>query len=413
MTLSEWLKSRLKTDTIPQQLRKPTTHYTPLFITPRKKGFATRACRKTANFRFRIETAAPSVQERDKHHQQQLLFDTDSFVIGIDNHASRCISNDIRHFVTPITPTRGVKHRVKALGKHMLNVKGEGTVLWKWEDDDGRVHSHYIDGALYVPDADLCLLSPQHWAQQAKDNHPKPYGTWCATLEDKDILYWKQNQYKRTVPMNPSTNTGRFRSAGGSLKYQLYAAVQDAYNGVEEQEHVVYQADVHIIPPDDEDAPPDDEEATTSTDVKEAPTHSDEVREENLTDFMTEPPLEAPANIVEDDEENLTALSPQADLLRWHYRLGHLSFRRLKLLAMLGILPRRLATVQHPKCAGCLYGALTRRPWRTKGQRGKLHAATTPGQCISVDQLESSMPGFIALMKGHPTKRCYCLCGSL
>ena len=32
-------------------------------------------------------------------------FDTDSYMIGIDNHASRCISNNIDHFITSLTPT--------------------------------------------------------------------------------------------------------------------------------------------------------------------------------------------------------------------------------------------------------------------------------------------------------------------
>ena len=48
------------------------------------------------------------------------------------------------------------------------------------------------------------------------------------------------------------------------------------------------------------------------------------------------------------------------------------------------------------------------RPWRTKGIQPKAsRAVTKPGQIISVDQLESAMPGFIAQLKGILTKQRY------
>jgi hypothetical protein len=98
-----------------------------------------------------------------------------------------------------------------------------------------------------------------------------------------------------------------------------------------------------------------------------------------------------PANVIEDEDEPLTAENPQAKLLWWHYRLGHLSFACLRILALLGTIPQKLLTVKAPKCAGCMYGAMTRQPWRTRGtqNKNKLRAATAPGKCISVNQLES------------------------
>lgn len=119
-----------------------------------------------------------------------LHFDTDSFDIGVDNHASRCMSNDRKHFVGNITPLKG--HKVKGIGNKMLQVKGVGTISWKIEDDQGMVHKIHIKGSLYVPDLPICLWSPQHWAKQAADNNPDNRGTWCATYEDSCILYWDQ-----------------------------------------------------------------------------------------------------------------------------------------------------------------------------------------------------------------------------
>jgi hypothetical protein len=56
-----------------------------------------------------------------------------------------------------------------------------------------------------------------------------------------------------------------------------------------------------------------------------------------------------------------------------------------------------------------MYGAMTKQPWRTKGiqNKNKIQVATSPGDCISVDQLESPTPGFIAQLKGKLTKKRY------
>jgi hypothetical protein len=59
-------------------------------------------------------------------------------------------------------------------------------------------------------------------------------------------------------------------------------------------------------------------------------------------------------------------------------------------------IPSRLANCRIPKCQSCLYGKATKRPWRTKGQS----EVTLPGQCVSVDQLESPVAEFIGQNKG-------------
>ena len=40
-----------------------------------------------------------------------------------------------------------------------------------------------------------------------------------------------------------------------------------------------------------------------------------------------------------DDEQRLTVDYPHVDSLRWHYRLGHLSFKLIKAMAEVGLLP--------------------------------------------------------------------------
>jgi hypothetical protein len=75
----------------------------------------------------------------------------------------------------------------------------------------------------------------------------------------------------------------------------------------------------------------------------------------------------------------------------------------------LGIIPRKLASVHAPKCAGCIFGAMTNNPWKTKADPNKVKAVvvTGPGDCVSVDQLGSSTPGFAAQLKGIIAKRRY------
>ncbi|KAI2507331.1 hypothetical protein MHU86_7051 [Fragilaria crotonensis] len=113
--------------------------------------------------------------------------------------------------------------------------------------------------------------------------------------------------------------------------------------------------------------------------------------------------------LIEDEEDTAFQEKPAAEFLRWHHKLNHMSGAKMQSMAKCGLLPKKLAKCQIPACTSCLYGKATRRPWRTKpklGQQGgKLRTATEPGQCISVDQLESTTPGLIAQIKGWLTKK--------
>jgi hypothetical protein len=64
--------------------------------------------------------------------------DTYSFLIGLDNHTTCCMENDVHNFVTKLTPTPNI--RVRGVGNQLMMEKGRGNVLWKIEDDKGVVH---------------------------------------------------------------------------------------------------------------------------------------------------------------------------------------------------------------------------------------------------------------------------------
>ena len=84
-----------------------------------------------------------------------------------------------------------------------------------------------------------------------------------------------------------------------------------------------------------------------------------------------------------------------------------MSFQKLKLFAQLGLLPKRISNARISKCACYLFGAMTRKGYRTQAQPEKLKKATRPGQVVSVDQVESSAPGLVAQLKGRLTKQQY------
>jgi hypothetical protein len=98
--------------------------------------------------------------------------------------------------------------------------------------------------------------------------------------------------------------------------------------------------------------------------------------------------------------------------MHWHYRLGHLTFAKLKQLALHGEIPKKLALLNPPKCAGCLFGAMTKIPWRGKEPKSshKVFTATKPGETVSVDQMVSTEVGFFAQLKGKLTKKRYRCC---
>ena len=72
-----------------------------------------------------------------------------------------------------------------------------------------------------------------------------------------------------------------------------------------------------------------------------------------------------------------------------------------------GILPKQFAKCDTPLCSACLYAKQTRRPWRQNPLKHKPNNETnlTPSEVVSVDQMVSPTPGFVAQMTGILTTR--------
>jgi hypothetical protein len=61
--------------------------------------------------------------------------------------------------------------------KSGLDIKSTGKCNFKIKEDNGMMHKIKIWNSLYALELRRCLLSPQHWVQEVKDNYPRPKGT--------------------------------------------------------------------------------------------------------------------------------------------------------------------------------------------------------------------------------------------
>jgi len=99
------------------------------------------------------------------------------------------------------------------MGSKVSNIQ-QGTILWRWEDNDSRVHKHTIPNSFFVPQAGTWLLLLQHWMQATT----KFQGS-CATYQDHTVLQW--GDFKWMVPHDAS-NVATFNLAPGYSHYQTF-----------------------------------------------------------------------------------------------------------------------------------------------------------------------------------------------
>ena len=333
---------------------------------------------------------------------RQAPFDTDSGLLRIDNCATRSISPYTEDFIGKLTPLPNRK--VQGIGGKVGRLMS-GTIKWDIEDDEGVVHSIRIPNSIYLPQAPSRLLSPQHWAQEARDNVPVKNGTWCATYGTQVVLYWGQQQFKRTIALDKEgSNVASIRTAPGFDRYKAFCTEI----GEKESGRCQLAFDTGVVSDDESD---DDARSVSSdSDEDSLPLQ----REQPLRiDFDLDgptPEASKTAPVVVEDEEDCMPQDASAEFLKWHHRLGHASPRKIQMLAKMGILPKRLVNCRVPLCTACLFGKATRRPWRSKTPNNADETSRTvmaPGDCVSIDQLESPTPGLIAQLKGIPTKQRY------
>ena len=354
------------------------------------KATARRYANSSASYKTAVSLLAISAIAMSAEAGQiadRIIFDTDSEPIGIDNRCTATMSHRIEDFISELVPTDKI---VKGFAGSQTGNVMRGTIKWKWEDDEGKVHKFIIPNSYYVPQGGVRLLSPQHWCRYVdKVNPDNKLAPVCETYGNRVSMRWGKQQFTKTVPLDPRTNVATMYLAPDYTKFHAFIAETNMSMEEEDYDPICHY---HIIPDDDED--------------ENVEYIKPQIRK---VDFNLDGPTTSPTPVVIEDEEERQSSSTAAEFLKYHQKFGHISPKKIQVMACRGMLPRRLATCPIPVCTACMFGKATRRPWRTRSSDNSQETSllTKPGECISVDQLISPTPGLIAQMTGFRTKQRY------
>jgi len=360
--------------------------------------------------------------EGEPVHVNIANFDTDSQLIGVDNRCSACISHDIKDFEGPV---RKVNRSIKGFGGTRISDVSSGTIVWKWCDNEGKIHKFRIPNSYYVPDGKCRLLSPQHWAKtQLKYKSATSMAFGETTYANKCNMFWNDGANRLDIPLGKYDNVFTLHMAPGYKRFETFCKECTIDYDAEQEAPIIASASIVTDNEDDDDddvLPPKPQPTTrfwsrlTGLPISRRQARIEEKRSTaspTQTLFNLNGPTRdgQPTPVVIEEEEEKQATTPASELLRYHHRFGHISFQKLQKMAKQNIIPRKLADIEPPVCSACLYAKATRRQWRNRRRKDwseKKRTATRPGDIISVDQLVSPAPGFIGQMTGALTKQRY------
>jgi hypothetical protein len=128
---------------------------------------------------------------------------------------------------------------------------------------------------------------------------PTPRGTWCATYDDSVKLFWKQNQFTRSVLLQPSSNIALLRSAPSSKLFNAYCQEISIVTGepIDEMELLAIPAAVEVS---------EDEESQSSDDEMDS---VDESHDEGF-------PPDLPPTIIGDKQATLDFQQKVSDVFK-------------------------------------------------------------------------------------------------
>ena len=142
--------------------------------------------------------------------------ETDSVPTEINNRCSLCIFHVPEDFVGNLIPSN---RKIKGFGGILSPIIQVGTLLWRWNDDQGQEQKFLIHNSLYIPSGKCRLLSPQHWAQtiQADQKHAQEI-----TDAQNVTLSWGISSYKLTTPLGKQNNVGNLYMTPGFNNFILF-----------------------------------------------------------------------------------------------------------------------------------------------------------------------------------------------
>ena len=291
-----------------------------------------------------------------------------TFEVICDSGDSVSITNCKSDFIGPIGPAHKWK-KLRGLAKG-LKIEGEGHVLWKCKAKNGMLRALRVP-ALYVPDAPQRLLLAHNLLKFY------PGETFTLTAEGAELSGCNQDGVEVKppvfIPLDPKT---------GLPTATMY---QYSETGV----------------------------------VKTRTPHEDPA-------FEAELELQANNAIAAVHNANINLTEAEKELMKWHYKLGHVSHRKIQFLMRSGILAhtasaKRLHTAaaklkECPKCPACCFAKQCRRSTPGKKQstvfdevgatKKEFHL---PGQGVAVDHFVCSTKGRLFTSRGRESEEnMYC-----
>jgi hypothetical protein len=315
-----------------------------------------------------------------KQTSQDIFVAMTAIAMGAETEAStKYIMFDVDYasdFVSDLLPTNKV---VRGFGGSKTTNVMQGTLQWKWVDDQGRTHKFTKPNANYVPQGRVRLLSPQHWAKSVeKCKQQDPCSPICETYSDCVILRWNQRECSKTVPLDPITNVATMAQTADYTKFHAFCSKVNTSIQEEGKIHYVMNS-LSLRTP------------ILATHRRKTKTYS----QQNQTSTSTDPI----SFVTAESEVESGATTASVEFLP----------KKIQAVAKRGILPRKLVHYEVPICTTCMYGKATCKQWRSKtsNNANEANLAIMPGECVSVDQLVSLTQGLIAQITQPRTKRRY------
>jgi transposase InsO family protein len=400
---------------IDYMIKKPNMRITDLTRTPyghrkwKQRQSARNKCITSKHFKEGQQTII--TYKTTSGTYKRMHFDSDSFEIMVDNCCSKSITHCLSDFIDK--PTQGnakIKGYNGTSNKQLLT----GTVKWTVQDDSGRVHDFIIPNTLYSSETGTRLFSPQHWAQTREEGR----GAKCTTYHDAIILTWNNWKHQKTIPLTKqSRNVGIMTSAPGITNYSKAMTTISQIN-----QCIAFPTTIDCTFDDTEinhhDKPLDQPTKATKTQSTTDQT------ENGITDQTENGIKQKPIKVIYKEPEQRGDMPEQPtyqderhEYLKWHYKLNHASYSTMSRMAQKKLLPhfisKKLKKMEKtgekpPLCNDCYSAAACKTAWRHKPNKGETknrRENLAPGDVVSVDQIESSIPGLLAQITGSLTRK--------
>ena len=317
---------------------------------------------------------------------------TDQNWLGIDTFSTYCMTNNKDDFTS--TPTRIHANVTGVSGESTATISLHGPGTFFVMDELGAVCPLQIPDLYYCATVPYRLLSPQHldkvWRAQG-------LGTMRSSTEHAGTtLYWTDNTGKEHAKHIQHTSKSGLPLCYTAPNYREYNDFLRSYQDTDDNNLCACAAVV-------EDTLQNKMDYVETVNLT-AEINSQNNKEPIIADFANIDTQQIP------EQDDIINIDTKTEKLLCHYKLGHLPFATINRMSQNGLLPKRFSKTVDPKCAACNYGQATKRPWRTKANPHSINdmrAITKPGECVSVDQMVSPVPGLIVQTKGHPTKARY------